>query len=518
MSVSAINQSEPTPSSEFTEVVIVGSGFSGLCAAIKLKEAGIKEIIIIEKADDVGGTWRDNNYPGCACDVPSHLYSYSFEGNPNWSESYADWHEIQDYIKHCTQKYDLRPLIRFGQEIEEARFDELKGHWHIKTKQGKSLRSKFLIMGTGPLHKPQIPNIKGLDRFEGEVFHSAQWNHEFDLTGKKVASIGTGGSAIQYVPKIAPQVDELKVFQRTPPWVLPRNERPYRTWEKKLFTAMPMLRQLHRLWIYSKNEIRILPMRHPVLIKVAETVAKRFIRKSVSDPVVAKRMVPDYTIGCKRILISNTYYPTFNRDNVSLITDGISEVTHDSIVTRDGQSHKVDAIVLGTGFVVDPRIYMKGMTFTGRGGVSLLDLWKDGPECYYGMTVSGFPNMFQMTGPNTGLGHNSIVYMIECQVRYIVDGIKKVRDRGYKFIDLKPSVLRSFNDDLQERLKNTVWTSGCVSWYQQEDGKNIALWPGSTLSYRQQTHCLNIADYEVVVEKRQGAEPQPLSEEKVAYS
>jgi cation diffusion facilitator CzcD-associated flavoprotein CzcO len=498
------------------DVIIVGTGFSGICLAIKLREAGVTDILMLEKADDFGGTWRDNTYPGCACDVQSHLYSYSFEGNANWSKSYAGWSEIQDYILHCVKKYQLRPLARFGHSVAGAHFDEVSGLWHITTDKGESLVSRFFVMATGPLHVPAIPSIAGLNSFKGRVFHSARWEHDFNLTGKRVASIGTGGSAIQYVPEIAPQVSQLKVFQRTPAWVLPRHERAYTALEKNLFAKLPLLRKLHRLWIYCSNELRLLPIRQPLLARVAEAMGKRHINKQIADPKIASKMTPDYTIGCKRILISNKYYPAFNRDNVELVTEAIKKVTETGIETADGRLHEVDAIILGTGFVIDPRDYMKNVSITGKGGISLLEQWKDGPTCYKGLTVENFPNFFQMTGPNSGLGHNSIIYMIESQVSYIVDGVTKLKKGNYKYLDVKPQVLQDFNDHVQVRMQNTVWTSGCVSWYQQKDGRNIAIWPGTTFAYRWQTRHLNLADYEVVV--NDGADTAVVLDNKVAFS
>lgn len=498
------------------DVIIVGTGFSGICLAIKLREAGITNILMLDKADNFGGTWRDNTYPGCACDVQSHLYSYSFEGNANWSKSYAGWSEIQDYILHCVKKYQLRPLARFGQSVASAHFDESSGIWKINTATGESLFSRFFVMATGPLHVPAIPAISGLDSFKGKVFHSARWDHAFDLKGMRVASIGTGGSAIQYVPEIAPKVAQLKVFQRTPAWVLPRHEREYSTIEKTLFAKISLLRKLYRFWIYCSNEMRLLPMRHPLLARVAEAMGKRHINKQIADPKIAKKMTPDYTIGCKRILISNKYYPAFNRDNVELVTQGIKRVTEKGIETADGRLHELDAIILGTGFVIDPRDYLKNVPITGRGGVLLLDQWKDGPACFKGLTVENFPNFFQMTGPNSGLGHNSIIYMIESQVSYIVDGVTKLKEGNYKYLDVKAQVLQDFNEHIQGRMQNTVWTSGCVSWYQQKDGRNIAIWPGTTFSYRWQTRHLNLADYDVVV--NDDANTAIAAERKVAFS
>lgn len=493
----SINAAKPTSQAQANDVdvVILGAGFSGLCMAIKLKEAGINSFVILEKASEVGGTWRDNTYPGCACDVQSHLYSYSFEGNPDWSESYAGWQEIQDYILRCTDKYQLRSSIHFNRVVNEAVFDQASGCWNIRASGGARYKAKAFIMGSGPLHVPAIPKINGLDKFKGKVFHSAQWDHRYDLKGKNVVSIGTGGSAIQYVPEIAPEVKQLYVFQRTPAWVLPRNERKYSKLEKQLFRRFPMMRKLHRARLYLTNEARVLPIFHPALAKSLSRFAKWHINSSLNDAELAKKLTPDYTIGCKRVLISNKYYPTFNRENVELVTDGIAEIKENSIVTRDGKERPVDAIILGTGFVADPRKYMKDFTLKGLNGRSLLEQWEQGAESYYGINVAGFPNLFQMVGPNTGLGHNSIIYMIECQVHYIIESLKLLKKKNARYMDLREDAMVAFNEEITKALENTVWNSGCTSWYTQEDGKNFTIWPGTTLSYRARTRQVNPEHY-----------------------
>ena len=469
---------------EQVDVAIIGTGFSGLCMAIKLLEAGIKSFVLLEKKDKIGGTWRDNTYPGCACDVQSHLYSYSFEGNPDWSKVFSGWKEIQDYTLHCADKYQLNQYVRTNFEVSSAEFNEAEGNWTLTSKSGRSVNAQVFVMGTGPLHVPAIPNIPGLDSFKGKVFHSAQWDHDFDLKGKRVASIGTGGSAIQYLPEIAPEVDQLDVYQRTAAWVLPRNERSYTGLEKWLFRHVPPVRKAYRGMLYWLNESRLWPILHPRIASVVSKVAKLHIRKHIKDPELRKKLTPDYTIGCKRILISNRYLPTFNRSNVDLITEGIQTIEENAIVSRDGKRREIDAIVLGTGFHADPRTYMKDFTITGKGGVNLLEQWKEGAEAYFGMTVKGFPNMFQLVGPNTGLGHNSVIFMIESQVHYVVECLKAMKSRNAQTMEVKPEVQERFNDWVQKGLENTVWSSGCASWYLQDDGKNFTIWPGSTWRYR----------------------------------
>lgn len=504
----------PETTTEVVDVVIVGGGFGGLCMAIKLKEAGINNFVILEKDNEVGGTWRDNSYPGCACDVQSHMYSYSFEGKADWSQRYAGWEEIQSYILECTQKYGLRRHTRFGQEVVAANFNEQAGHWVIRTGCGDTLLARHWVLASGPLHVPQYPNIKGLDTFKGKVFHSARWEHDYDLTGKNVVSIGTGGSAIQYVPEIAPSVKQLYVFQRSPAWVIPRDERRYSALSKTLFARFPALRKLHRARLYWTNESRVWPIFNPAVARSLQKLAELFIRYQVKDKEVARKLTPDYTLGCKRILISNKYFPTFNRDNVELVTDGIAEVREHSIVTQDGVERPADCIILGTGFIVDPRVYMKEFELTGLNGRSLNDDWKDGAEAYYGTTVSGYPNMYQLVGPNTALGHNSIIFMIECQVNYILSCMDLLKQKGADYFDVKADVQASFNEKIQKKLQGTVWSSGCQSWYQQADGKNFTIWPASTWRYWLETRRADPAAYEFI--KCQSPEKQTLkSVEKV---
>ena len=362
------------------KVAIVGGGFGGLCMAIKLREAGIEDFVLLEKAEQVGGTWRDNSYPGCACDVQSHMYSFSFEGNPDWSARYSGWKEIQDYILRTTEKHGIQEKTRFNAEVCGAHFDQDKALWTLDLKDGSQVVCQHWVLASGPLHVPQIPNFPGLDRFKGKVFHSSQWDHGYDLTGKKVVSVGTGASAIQYVPQIAPEVERLTVVQRTPGWIIPRDERTYSKLTKTLFRRFPLLRKLHRVRLYWSNESRVVPIFHPRLAGLLEKVVKQFIRFQVKDKETARKLTPSYTLGCKRIMISNRYYPTFNRDNVELFTEGVKEVRENSIVFTDGSEREMDCLILGTGFIVDPRIYMKDFPITGLEGRKLQDDWADASE------------------------------------------------------------------------------------------------------------------------------------------
>ncbi|MBF1801942.1 flavin-containing monooxygenase [Alloalcanivorax profundimaris] len=488
--------SRVNPRNRAVKVAIVGGGFGGLCMAIKLREAGIEDFVVLEKAGELGGTWRENTYPGCACDVQSHLYSYSFEGNPDWSARYSGWREIQDYILATAGKHGIHERTRFHAEVIGAHYDEARARWTLDLTDGDQVECQHWVLASGPLHVPQIPNFPGLERFQGKVFHSSQWDHDYDLSGKKVVSVGTGASAIQYVPQIAPEVERLTVVQRTPGWIIPRDERRYSALSKRLFRRFPALRKLHRARLYWSNESRVLPIFHPRLAMLLEKGVKQFIRLQVKDKDTARRLTPSYTLGCKRIMISNRYYPTFNRDNVELVTEGVKEVREHSIVFSDGSEREMDCLVLGTGFVVDPRIYMQGFPIVGRGGRTLQEDWKEASEAYLGITVAGYPNLFQMVGPNTGLGHNSIVFMIECQARYIVDAIEKADAKGVDALDVKRSEMDAFNEKLQKDVAGTVWQQGgCSSWYQQADGKNVAIWPYSTWRYWLKTRQVDDGKY-----------------------
>lgn len=480
------------------QTVIIGSGFSGLCMGIKLKEAGMDDFVILEKATEEGGTWRENTYPGAACDVQSHLYSYSFAPNSQWSHVFSGWSEILAYIKTVTTKYDLQPHIQFNSEMKQAQFDEDLGIWSVTLGNGETVKGKNLVLGTGPLHVPNTPQLPGFDNFKGASFHSAQWNHDVDLSDKNVVSIGTGGSAIQYVPEVAKQAKKLTVMQRTAAWVLPRNERAYTSIEKWIFKHVPLVRRAYRAMLYWMNEARVLPMKNPSMIKFAQLGSRFHMARQIKDKALRKKLLPNYTIGCKRILISNQYFPAFNRDNVDLNTCGIKEIRENSIVDKQGNEIPADVIIFGTGFKADPTQYMDNMPIKGLGGKALLDTWADGAESYYGISVSGYPNFYQMVGPNTGLGHNSVVFMIEAQVRYILDGIKKHQTSGALYLDVKQKVQEDFNHKIQKDLQGSVWQTGCSSWYKRADGKNFTIWPGTTFGYALQTRAFKDQHYDFV--------------------
>ncbi len=493
MTATAITAHQPD-----TEVAIVGTGFAGLGMAINLQKAGKEDFIIFEREADVGGTWWVNNYPGCACDVQSHLYSFSFEPNPNWSRMFSPQAEIQRYLAGCADKYQLRSKIRFNTTVVGARFDDASQLWEVKLENGKSVTARILVSAMGPLDRPSIPEIKGIDSFKGKTFHSQQWDHDYDLKGKKVAVIGTGASAIQFVPQIANEVDTLHLFQRTPPWIMPKPDREVSRFERFLFNKLPFTQKLFRGGIYSILESRVLAfVINPRLMKLVQTQAKRHINKHIKDPVLRAKVTPDYTIGCKRVLISDDYYPALARDNVNVITAGVVEVRENSVITGDGQEHEVDAIIYGTGFhATDP--LPRGMVF-GQNGIDIMDAWKDGIEAYKGCVVSGFPNLFIIPGPNTGLGHSSMVYMIESQIRYAMGALKAMDKKQLATINVRADAQRAYNENVQERIKGTIWnTGGCQSWYIDENGKNTTLWPGFTFAFRRQTRDFDLQNFETV--------------------
>lgn len=482
----------------YYQVAIIGAGFGGLAMAIRLLQRNIHNFVILEKSDEVGGTWRENQYPGAACDVQSHLYSLSFAPKTDWSKRYAEAPEIFQYIQDVVQQFNLREYCQFNSEVVHTEYHEKDCVWYVALKDGRQLSCQYLVFASGPLHVPQIPHIKGIEKFQGKVFHSSQWDHQYDLNGKVVASIGTGGSAIQYIPEIAPQVKQLYVMQRTAAWVIPRDERKYLSVEKKLFKQADWFRKLHRARLYWSNESRAIPIMQPSVMKYTQKLAEAFIRFQVKDKQLAQKLTPDYIMGCKRILVSNKYFPTFNRDNVELVTDAIQELTADSIITKDDKMRKIDCLIYGTGFITDPRIYLQPFSCIGEHGVELKQAWKDGAESYYGISHKGFPNLFQLLGSNTVLAHNSVIFMIESQVDYILQMMDLVAQSQRNAIVVKDQVQDQFNHDVQDMLNNTVWQSGCVSWYQQDGGKNFALWPTYTWKYWLKTKSLHPSDFRLI--------------------
>jgi cation diffusion facilitator CzcD-associated flavoprotein CzcO len=486
-------------------IAIVGSGFAGLGAAIRLKQAGIENFVVLERTDDVGGTWNVNTYPGCQCDIPSHLYSFSFAPNPGWTRTYSLQPEIWEYLRRVCSEQGIDSHIRFRHEVLAARWDESEQVWRIETSAGE-LTAEMLVAGPGPLAEPKLPAIDGIDTFGGNLFHSAEWDHEHSLLGKRVAVIGTGASSIQFVPYIQPEVSKLHLFQRTPPWVVPHRDRRTSRAERLLYRVFPPAQRLVRGLVYASRELFVFTLMHPREGSLAERTGRKHLRDQVPDPELRAKLTPRYRIGCKRTLISNDYYPALGQANVEVVTDSIAAITPRGIVTSDGVEREVDTIILGTGFHVTDMPVAKWVH--GRGGRTLEDVWRGSPQAYLGATVAGFPNMFLLIGPNTGLGHNSIVFMIESQLNYLMDCIAHLDRTGTSVFDVREEVQERFNEELQRKLDGSVWTSGgCVSWYLDEHGRNSTIWPGSTWPYRRRTRRFDPSDYEL----RRPRTPRPAT-------
>lgn len=476
------------------ETLIIGTGFAGLGMAIRLKQEGRTDFLVLERAQGVGGTWRDNTYPGCACDVQSHLYSFSFEPNPDWTRMFAPQPEIRAYLERCAEKYGVGPHLRFGAEVVEARYDEAAQRWNVQTRDGRRFSARVLVAGLGGLSTPAYPQLKGIEKFKGKVFHSAEWDHGYDLAGKRIAVIGTGASAIQFVPQLQKTAARVDLYQRTPPWIMPKPDRRISAAEQRLFRRFPKAQQAIREAIYWSLEGRVLGfVLNPRVMKLPELIARRHIRKQIADPALRAKVTPDFAFGCKRVLISDDYYPALAQPNVEVITDAIREVRANGVVTADGVERPVDCIVYGTGFKAQDPL-PRGAIF-GRGGVDILDTWKDGPEAYLGTSIAGFPNLFMLVGPNTGLGHSSMVYMIESQIAYVMDALRTMRARGLAEVEVKPEVQARFNAGLQKQLGGSIWASGCKSWYVNAQGRNTTLWPGFTFRFRQATRQFQLSDY-----------------------
>ncbi|BBM84228.1 flavin-containing monooxygenase [Candidatus Uabimicrobium amorphum] len=460
------------------DVAIVGAGCSGICMGIKLKQAKVNNFKIFEKSGGISGTWHDNTYPGAACDVPSHLYCYSFELNPEWSRVFSPQPEIKAYFEKCIEKYGIASHLQLQTEIVSAVFDGERALWQIHTASGEEILARFFVSAAGALTIPFLPDIKGIDDFTGSSFHSARWDHSCELENKNVAVVGSAASAVQIVPAIAEKVKKLYMFQRTANYILPRFDRAYSEEEKQKFRKSAWRMRLLRWRIYWFMEGRFKFFQRGSAENSKETyLALKNMKKYITDEELQKKLTPQYAMGCKRVLLSDDFYPALTRENVAVITPGIQHVTANEIVTEDEKKLPVDVIVFATGFQVD-----KFMNFdiVGLDGKKLQDVWQSRPISYFGITVSGFPNFFMLLGPNTGLGHNSIIFMIESQVNYILQCMKKLGKR--KYIDVKEQAMKKHDEELHAHFAGTVW-SDCKSWYQNSDGKIIALWPQGTVDY-----------------------------------
>lgn len=477
-------------------VAVIGTGFAGIGTAVRLKQAGLEDIVLLERADDVGGTWRDNTYPGAACDVPSHLYSFSFAPNPDWSRSFSPQPEIWDYLRRVVKDYDVVRHVRFGHDVTEARWEPEANRWRVHT-TGGTVTAQFLVTGCGPLADPSIPDLPGLDSFAGRVFHSATWDHDHDLTGRKVGVVGTGASAIQFIPEIQPKVGEMRVFQRTPPWVIPRHDRNITALERRIYNAVPAVQRLARTLIYWGRENYIFGFaKNTRLLTLVEKLALANLRRGVKDPELRRKLTPDYTIGCKRILLSNDYYPALNAPNVDVVTDSIAEVQPDAVVTRDGTRYEVDTLIFGTGFhVTDSPIAHR---IRDAEGVLLAERWNQegGMSALRGTTVAGYPNLFVLAGPNTGLGHTSQLFMLEAQIGYTMAALRYAHDRGTDRLEPRAEAQEAYTQWVQKKMEGTVWvTGGCDSWYLNDQGRNTTLWPGFTWDYKLRTGRFDPGNY-----------------------
>ncbi|MGW5343128.1 NAD(P)-binding domain-containing protein [Streptomyces sp. HUAS TT3] len=494
---------------EHVRVAVIGSGFGGLGAAVRLRREGITDFVVLERADSVGGTWRDNSYPGCACDVPSHLYSFSFAPNPDWPRTFSGQPHIRAYLEHVADTFGLRPHIRLDSELLTARWDAAELRWELETSAG-TLTADVVVSATGPLSDPKLPEIPGLAEFPGTVFHSARWDHGYDLRGKRVAVVGTGASAIQIVPAIAPEVERLTLFQRTAPWVMPRTDRAVSTVERWLHRQLPFTRAARRGLLWGIRELQVSAFtKRPNQLGLIESLAKANMARSIKDPALRAKLTPSYRIGCKRILLSSDYYPALARPDVDLVASGLKEIRGNVLVAADGTETEADAIVFGTGFhVTDMPIADRVVGAEGR---TLADHWKDGMQALRGATAAGFPNWMTIIGPNTGLGNSSMILMIESQLNYMADYLRQLDVLGGRVaLAARPSAVHRWNRQVQARMERTVWnTGGCTSWYLDAQGRNTTVWPGTTGEFRRLTRTVDMSEYEVVRLREPGGERVP---------
>jgi cation diffusion facilitator CzcD-associated flavoprotein CzcO len=477
-------------------IAIVGSGFAGLGLAIRLKHAGIEDFVVLERADDVGGTWQANTYPGCQCDIPSHLYSFSFAPNPSWSRTYSRQPEIWSYLRDLSRRHGIDRHVRLGHELTAAEWDEEAQRWRVQTTRG-AWTAQLLVDATGALSQPSVPALPGLERFEGTIFHSARWDHDHDLTGERVAVVGTGASAIQLVPRIQRQVARMHVFQRTAPWIMPHTDRSTTRLERRLYRALPIAQRLVRHAVYWHKEALVLGMaKDRRFLRPLERIARLHLSHQVHDPELRRKLAPRFRLGCKRILISNDWYPALTQPNVEVVTEAIREIRATSIVCADGSERDVDTIIFATGFhVSDPPTLQ---LVRGRGGHTLADRAAGvGIQAYLGTTIAGMPNFFKLTGPNTGLGHNSMVFMIEAQLRYVLDALRVMDEGAITSFDVRPAAQAAYNERLQAMMPGTVWMSGCASWYLDAAGRNVTIWPDFTWRYRRRTRRFDALAYEL---------------------
>jgi cation diffusion facilitator CzcD-associated flavoprotein CzcO len=476
------------------EVVIVGAGFGGLGMAIRLKQEGMDDFVVIERGDDVGGTWWANSYPGCQCDIPSNLYSFSFARNPDWDRAYPMRDQILEYLRHCAERFGILPHIRLSCELLGATWVAAAQRWELETSDGP-LAARVLLAAPGLLSEPSTPRLPGIERFEGNAFHTANWDHSDDLSGRRVALLGSGATAVQVVPEIQPRVGRLHLFQRTPPWVIPHTDHPVAHGMRDLYRRVPALQKLSRAGTYALRESLAFGItRDRRWLKTTELNARLHLRRQVPDPELRRRLTPDYEIFCKRIILSNRWYPALQALNVDLVSSGVQEIREHSVVDGDGVEREIDTLIFATGF--KPAELPIAERIRGHDGNSLAELWQGSPQAYLGTTVAGFPNLLFFYGPNLNLGHSSIVYMLESQIAYALDALRTMLLRGAAEFEVRPEVQAAYNEEMQERLAETVWnTGGCGSWYIDRNGRNSIQWPGFTFEYRRRTRRFDAESY-----------------------
>jgi cation diffusion facilitator CzcD-associated flavoprotein CzcO len=466
-------------------VAIIGAGFGGIATAIRLRQAGVNDVVLLDRAGDVGGVWRDNDYPGAAVDVQSSLYSFSFAPNPDWHNTFAKQPELYAYLRDVTDRFGLRRQLVLNCAVERLDWDPAEHVWRLQTARGDRTAA-HVVLATGALADPVIPAFPGLDRFTGVSFHSARWDHALDLAGKRVAVIGTGPSAIQFIPAIQPAIGHMTVFQRTAAWVVPRHDRAVGAVRRRLFRAVPVLQSLERLRIYLQREMLWVGFHNPALMRLPERRARTFLETQVRDPELRAKLLPTYRFGCKRVLISDDYLRSLDQRNVALVTDGISEITEQGITDNTGTEHPVDVIIFGTGFRT-AQLPLTDRTH-GADGRTMAEVWDGEPTAYLGTSVAGFPNCYLIHGPNIGLGHTSVIHMLESQGNYISAAVAYARDHALAAVESTTAAQQTYATEVDKLGAGSVWTAGgCKSWYLNENGRNTNIWPGTTIDFRRRT-------------------------------
>ena len=490
------SEAREAPICEAVDVAVIGSGFSGIGMGAALKREGRRSFVILERDGDLGGTWRDNRYPGCACDVPSALYSYSWAPNPHWTRAFSPQPEIWAYLKRVAADCGLGPHLRFNAGVEVAKWDEASGRWRLAIADGRTVSARVVVAGTGALSRPALPAIEGLESFEGAVMHSARWRDDVAFADKRVAVVGAGASAIQIVPQLAPAARRLTVFQRTAPWIIPKPDRAISERTREAFARQPWRQQAWRLFLYAMLEKNAVARMHPPLAAGPERLARRHLEAQVADPALRAKLTPDYRLGCKRVLISDDYYPALQRPNVALETAPIARVEARALFTADDRRIEADVLVMATGFdVTNPQA--DPMEVVGRDELRLKTAWSEGAQAHLGITVAGFPNWFILMGPNTGLGHNSMIFMIESQIAYVMSALRRMDRAAIRALEVRPEIQAAFVAEVDRRMAGTVFASGCSSWYLGALKRNTTVWPGFTFDYRARTRAIELRDYRI---------------------